>query len=260
MTKSVRLWRDCVAEQAGIWRGRGNCLLRRLDLWYDYSHSVINPDGEQMKFIAAAALATTLLTAVPAGAVTIAFQDDFSGYGGSTLTNAPDSTFDGNWTTTSGTVDYLASGDIFGDLCPPTTNCVDLDGSTNAGGTFQTTQVFKNGYFNVLFQFSGSNREGSLSDSLIVSFGGVVGTVTKLFNQVGNQTDFGLMFTNVFVGSAGTVLSFADGTIGGSDNQGIILKNVTVELAAVPVPAAGGLLVLALGGLAALRRRKAALV
>lgn len=212
-----------------------------------------------MKFIAAAALAMTLVTALPAGAAVV-FSEDFSGYGAATTTNAPDSLFNGVWKTTGGTVDYLTTPGIFSSLCSGGGNCIDLDGSTNVGGTFQTTQVFKNGYFNVLFQFSGSNREGSQSDSLIVSFGGVVGTVTKLFNQVGNQTDFGLMFTNVFVGSAGTVLSFADGTIGGSDNQGIILKNVTVELAAVPVPAAGGLLVLALGGLAALRRRKAALV
>lgn len=206
----------------------------------------------------AAALVTTLMTAAPAAAVTIAFQDDFSSYGTATALNAADSVFGGNWTTTSGTVDYLAAGSGFSGLCSGGGNCVDLDGSTLNGGTFQTTQVFANGIFNVLFQFTGSNREGSPSDSMTVSFGGVIGTVVKAFNQVGSQTDFGVMFSNIAVGALGTTLSFTDN---GSDNQGMILKNVTVEqVAAVPVPAAGGLLILAIGGLAALRRRKAALV
>lgn len=229
-------------------------------IWYYKLMFPLMVSVKKMKFIAAAALATTLITAVPAAAVTIAFQDDFSSYGTASVLNAPDGTFGGNWTTTSGTVDYLAAGSDFSELCPAGTNCIDLDGSTNVGGTFQTTQVFKNGYFNVLFSFSGSNRPGSPLDSMIVSFGGVVGSVIKSFGLVGNQTDFGVMFNNIYVGSAGTVLSFADGTVGGSDNQGFLLKNVTVELAAVPVPAAGGLLVLALGGLAAMRRRKAAAV
>ena len=213
-----------------------------------------------MRTFAAASLATLIMTSLPAAAVTIAFQDDFSSYGTTSVLNAPDGTFGGNWTTTGGTVDYLAAGSDFSALCPTGTNCVDLDGSTFVGGTFQTTKVFKNGTFNVLFSFSGSNRPDSPVDSMIVSFGGVVGSVIKTFNMVGNQTDFGVMFNNIYVGSAGTVLSFADGTVGGSDNQGFLLKNVTVELAAVPVPAAGGLLALALGGLAALRRRKAAVL
>ena len=207
-----------------------------------------------MKTLAAVAIATTLMTTLPAAAVTIAFQDDFSGYGSTTATNAADSVFGGNWTTTSGTVDYLASGSAFGELCPTGTNCVDLDGSTGAGGTFATTQVFKNGKFNILFQFSGSNRIDSPFDDLEVNFGGIVASVNKAYNAVGNQGDFFALFTGIIVGNAGTTLSFRDL---GKDNQGIILKNVVVEMSPVPVPAAGGLLVLALGGLAALRRRKA---
>ena len=207
-----------------------------------------------MKTLAALAIATTLMTALPAAAVTIAFQDDFSGYGSATALNAADSVFGGNWTTTDGAVDYLAAGSAFGDLCPPGKNCVDLDGTNNVGGTFETTQVFKNGKFNILFQFSGSNRDGYGDDTMVVSFGGVVASISKMFNKPGNQSDFGVMFSGIVVGNAGTTLSFRDT---GTDNVGMILKNVVVEMSPVPVPAAGGLLVLALGGLAALRRRKA---
>ena len=207
-----------------------------------------------MKTLAAVAIATTLMTALPAAAVTIAFQDNFSGYGLATVLNAADSVFGGNWATTSGTVDYLAAGSDYDYLCPADTNCVDLDGSTDAGGTFATTQVFKNGKFNILFQFSGSNRDGYGDDTMVVSFGGVVASISKMFNKPGNQSDFGVMFSGIVVGNAGTTLSFRDT---GTDNVGMILKNVVVEMSPVPVPAAGGLLVLALGGLAALRRRKA---
>ena len=207
-----------------------------------------------MKTLAAVAITTTLMTALPAAAVTIAFQDDFSGYGSATELNAADSVFGGNWATTNGTVDYLAAGSDYDYLCPADTNCVDLDGSTDAGGTFATTQVFKNGKFNILFQFSGSNRIDSPFDDLEVNFGGVVASVNKAYNAVGNQGDFFALFTGIIVGNAGTTLSFRDL---GKDNQGIILKNVVVEISPIPVPAAGGLLVLALGGLAALRRRKA---
>lgn len=217
--------------------------------------------GGMMKTMIALAVSAAFLSAAPSGAAVVVFADDFSGYGTTTVLNAPDSTFGGSsnaWKTTAGTVDYLASGSGFGTLCVAGTNCVDLDGSTNDAGVFETTQVFRNGIFNVLFQFSGSNREASPIDSLTVAFGGIVQTINIAFNQVGNQDSFGTAFFNVAVGALGTTLSFLDG---GSDNMGVILKNVVVEqVAPVPVPAAGGLMLLALGGLAALRRRRVAAI
>ena len=208
-----------------------------------------------MKFLLPAFVASSLLAAVPASAVTIAFQDDFSSYGSSTVTNAPDALFNGVWTTTSGTVDYLAAGSAFDELCPSGQNCIDLDGSTGAGGVFQTVQAFGAGLYNVLFQISGNNRGGS--DTVTISFGGVVQSISLAFNQVASQASFGSAFLGINVAGS-TTLSFANA---GGDNIGIILKNVTIEnadLAPVPVPAAGGLLLAALGAVAALRRRKAA--
>lgn len=66
-----------------------------------------------------------------------------------------------------------------------------------------------------------------------------------------------LHITAMFTASAMTeLLHFADVGNSPGDNGGPILDNVMIQTAAVPVPAAGALLLAGLGGLAALRRRK----
>ena len=54
------------------------------------------------------------------------------------------------------------------------------------------------------------------------------------------------------------MLSFADTGNTPGDNGGAILDNILITTAAVPLPAAGLLLLGGLGGLGALRRRKSA--
>lgn len=200
-------------------------------------------------------LATSLLlsfAAVAPASAGVVFMDDFSGYGPTSQLNAADSVFLGNWQTTGGTVDYLATGGNFGYLCPNGQNCIDLDGSTFLAGKFETVKVFGAGVYDVLFQLIGNKRDGG-NDSVTVSFGSISQTISLAFNQVANQDSFGSAFKGISV-TAGTTLSFQNG---GGDNIGALLKNVVVQHAVVPVPAAGGLMMLALGALGALRRRKA---
>ncbi len=193
-----------------------------------------------------------VVSAAPLSAAPVVlFTDDFSSYGPGDILNADDSVFGGNWSVTNGSVDYLAPPGGFSALCSGQTNCVDLDGSTGASGLFQTVQSFSNGVFDVLFQISGNNRGGD--DTVTITFGSIVRTITLAYNQVANQDDFGSDFSGISVGAGGTTLSFQNH---GGDNVGIILKSATVQTAAVPVPAAGGLMALGLAGLAALRRRK----
>lgn len=192
-----------------------------------------------------------LAAAAPAGA-SVVFLDDFSGYGSTQQLNAPDSLFSPNWTTTGGTVDYLTSGGSFGYLCSGGGNCIDLDGSTGHAGLFATTKVFAEGVYNLLFQMVGSGR--GTDETVTISLGDLVKTFTIGSSEALSQASFGTDFFNIHVGAGGSVLSFQNS---GGDNIGAILKTVVVETAAVPVPAAGGLMMLGLAGLAALRRRKA---
>jgi hypothetical protein len=205
-----------------------------------------------MKLFAPLAVAAALMAAAPADAA-IVLIDDFSTYGSSTVLNAPDSVFGGTWFTTDGTVDYIADGDIYSDLCLGASgSCVDLDGSTGNAGVFSSLLIGP-GTYNVLFQLTGNLRGGS--DELTISFGNVVRTVTLAWNEVVNQNSFGLDFFGIDVGPGGTTLSFS--TAGG-DNMGPLLKSVVIETApaTVPLPAGGGLLLGALALMGMARRRK----
>ncbi|MDB5658280.1 MAG: motif putative anchor domain protein [Cypionkella sp.] len=204
-----------------------------------------------MKTIIASLVLAMFAAAPLSAAPVILFQDDFSSYGPGDVLNAPDSVFNGNWKVSGGTVDYLAPPGVFSGLCSGQSNCVDLDGSTGQSGLFETAQTFSNNVFDVLFQISGNNRSGS--DTVTITFGSIVRSITLAYDQVANQSNFGTDFLGVAVGGIGTTLSFQNA---GGDNVGIILKTALVQTSAVPVPAAGGLMALGLAGLAALRRRK----
>lgn len=193
-----------------------------------------------------------LVAAVPAQA-SVVFQDDFSTYGATEVLNAPDSLFAPNWTTTGGTVDYLTSGGYHGSsLCSGGGNCVDLDGSIRQPGLFATTSVFAEGVYNLLFQIVGSGR--GTTETVTISLGSFSKTFSIGSSEALSQASFGTEFFGINVGPRGSILSFQNS---GGDNIGAILKNVVVETAPVPVPAAGGLMLLGLAGLGALRRRKA---
>ncbi len=200
-------------------------------------------------FRGAAVLAALFASPVHAANV---FYDDFA-YGADTKLNATSADFGGNWQISDGSVDLLASTSDYGSLCSGFANCVDLDGSTNNAGVFSTTQVFAPGRYTLAFAMSG-NKRGAGDDTVTISLGSFSYTFTIGQDDFvyGGSSQFGTVFKNFVTTTAGS-LSFADA---GADNQGAILKNVYLDTAAVPIPAAGGLLLAALGGLAFLRRKR----
>ncbi|MDZ4095656.1 MAG: VPLPA-CTERM sorting domain-containing protein [Paracoccaceae bacterium] len=192
-------------------------------------------------------------TALPAAAASV-FVDTFA-YGPTTVTNAPDSLFAGNWQTTGGTVDYLNATSKFGDLCAGAPGCIDLDGSTSKSGLFSTVQTFAEGVYSLTFQLGGSRR-GSI-EAVKILFGNLSLDISIAANEFKSSDDYLALVSHIIVGPGGSTLSFQNG---GGDNIGAILKSVSidsVDVAAVPLPAAGGLMIAGLGALGALRRRKA---
>lgn len=195
--------------------------------------------------------ALTLGAALPATAATV-FEDTFE-YGDETVLNATSATFDNNWVITSGSVDYLNANDDYGFLCGGKPGCVDLDGSTNVAGSFSTAMVFGPGSYDINFQIWGNNRNAG-NDEVTITFGDLTVTFTLGQTEATYAALFGDLFNDIVV-TTSTVLTFSNA---GGDNQGAVLKYVSVDMAPIPLPAAGGLMVAALGALAALRRRRAA--
>ena len=186
--------------------------------------------------------ALALGTAGAAGA-SVVFSDTFN-YGSTTVLNAGSSVFGGNWTISNGTVDYLAQGSSFGSLCTTASHCVDLDGSTKKSGLFATAMTFGPGKYLVSFSMTGSGR-GSTETGTVT-----LGSGSYSYNLRSADTLQGLFLATV----TGAPVSLAFQNAGG-DNVGAILQSVSVS--AVPVPAAGVMLLAGLGALGALRRKRA---
>ncbi len=173
----------------------------------------------------------------------VVFFDDFSSYGSTTVLNAPDSLFLGNWSTASGTIDYLAHGSGFGGLCVGGGNCIDLDGSTGDAGLF-TSLSFGAGTYTLDVSMFGNQRGGF--ETVTIS----LGTWSVTLGPIGVNDDASGSWTFATTGGG---LSFSN--VGG-DNIGAILTKVT--LSAVPLPAGAPLLLAGLAGLGLLKRRRKA--
>ncbi len=149
-----------------------------------------------------------------------------------------------DWNVTSGSVDLIGNG--FFDFLPGNGLYVDLDGTTNSAGLFSTNMLFAPGSYIVTFSLAGSQR-GS-SETVTVSLGDWSTTIS---NIPSNQpfTVYTFTITTTTTGP----LSFQNA---GGDNVGALLDNVSVSFVPEPISLVifGGLMV---GGLAAVRRRKA---
>ncbi|MCH2078414.1 MAG: VPLPA-CTERM sorting domain-containing protein [Rhodobacteraceae bacterium] len=189
-----------------------------------------------------AAVSAALLIFTGAASAATMFSDDFSSYGSKTELNAPDSLFGGAWSTTEGTVDYLAEGDIFGGLCQGTGNCIDLDGTTTNSGIFSSIE-FDAGSYTLDIGLFGSGRDTTETVTI------TLGDWTTTISNIGAADDASTSFSFSTTGGA---LSFENA---GGDNIGAILTSV--DLAPVPLPSGGLLLLAGLGGLAMVRRKKA---
>jgi len=196
-----------------------------------------------MKTLAALAFAV-LSTAAQAQTI---FSDSFE-----TATLGLNTTPTG-WTVTNpgGTVDVIGGG-LFGGLCAGSGQCIDLDGSTGLAGVLSRSFNLNSGTtYTLSFDIAG-NRRGAGTETGVVTLGGASlnYSLTDSSPAAAYQT-MSLAFTPASTGLY--TLSFANA---GGDNQGAILDNVTLT-AAVPEPTSAALLLLGLGGVALLKRRRA---
>lgn len=157
------------------------------------------------------------------------------------------------WAVTNpgGTVDVIG-GALFGSLCGGSGQCIDLDGSTGLAGVLSRSVNLNAGTTYTLgFDIAG-NRRGAGTETGVVTLGGATlnYSLTDSSAAAAYQT-LSLSFTPSSTGVY--TLSFANF---GGDNQGAILDNVTLT-AAVPEPASAALMLLGLGGVALLKRRRA---
>ena len=205
--------------------------------------------------------------------------------GGNTSLNETDLD---NFETASGSVDVVKTGD-YGIACAGNAgSCIDLDGSTGQSGLIQSrnSYTFTAGNLVTLtFDLSGNQRNAGIDD-FIANFVFANPTAIRAFTIGGTfgAVNFGNFagLSQIGVGSSvaanapfGTYsvsfrtltnsslkLQFGQslngfGTQGLNDNQGPLLDNVRLSIAAVPEPATWAMMILGFGVIgAALRRRR----
>ena len=188
-------------------------------------------------------LAAAVLSMASAASATTLFSDDFNA-ATQGLNVAP-----AGWVQSNGTVDVIGTG--FFEFYPGNGNYIDMDGSTFDAGridTIATFAAFAGSTYSISFDY-GVNAANA--ETLTFGFAGWVGTLLIPAGGIASLTPFTVTFQALTTGNSTLFFEAA-----GNDNQGPVIDNVS--LAAVPLPAGGLLLLGALGGIAALRRRKAA--
>jgi hypothetical protein len=232
-----------------------------------------------MRTLIVTALAAAAFAA-PAGAAVVYSNNFDAENGGNTALNY--NSFNG-LTVSNGTVDLVKSGD-FGIICAGGSgSCVDLDGSTNdAGLTSSNVFAFNAGdRVAISFDWSGNQRNVPPNDGFEVRFdfvgtaSGTFGSMSTLFGaqNYGPFNNAGALFlgiTNIPPGFAMTDMEFffVASTAGsttftfqdfGNDNVGVVIDNLSLDIAAVPEPATWAMMIAGFGAVGVGLRRKARL-
>ncbi|SNS18368.1 PEP-CTERM protein-sorting domain-containing protein [Sphingomonas laterariae] len=197
------------------------------------------------------ALAATAAFAAPANAA-IVFSDNFDGEAGGSSTVLNYTGF-AQWDVFDGTVDLLNQPNSYGIACAGGSgSCVDLDGSTGDPGTMITKEMFafKAGdTFTLTFDLSGSQRTGP--DGFVYGFQFVDPDGLALSDAyfLNADEDFGTYAATGDFGFDGNLkLIFrADPDGPGSDNIGLILDNVSLDISPVPEPASWAMMIAGFG-------------
>jgi hypothetical protein len=186
--------------------------------------------------------ALVLLAAAPGRAASI-FSEDFEAddYGLNTGLL--------NWSVTTGSIDVIG-GPFYGFYGAG--KYLDMNGSTSQGGRIESnTMRFNVGErYRLSFDY-GNNQYSNGNEELSFGVAGMSGSIA-INGYVPNLIRHSLTFTAT---SDMSSLYFADSGTTGGDNGGPILDNI--DITAVPIPAGAPLMIGALGGFAALRRRNA---
>ncbi len=157
------------------------------------------------------------------------------------------------WTVAPGSVDVIGTGSF--DFYPGNGNYLDMNGSNVSEGKITTTGslgLVLGKKYTLTFSYGANTNTGA--PPIILSFGLGGATQTIVFNTQPPSL-VSAVYTFVYDNS-GDYLFFADTSGTPNDQGGPVLDNV--KLSAVPLPAGGLLLLGALGGIAALRRRRKA--
>ena len=191
----------------------------------------------------AAALATSLMFAAPAAMAATTFD-----LTGSPASEAPSFSYsvDGIGLEVTGFTDLVIGGITPTDV-------------TRDGTGLGVTRFFD----------SDPDLDGQVDEFLVFTFDQTVSLFTILFDDVDSDDDWDLFvdtgsgFTLVADDNTDNPFTFALGTDGnrvsiGADGRNDSFRVREITVAAVPLPAAGWLMLAGLGGIAALRRRKKA--
>ena len=158
-------------------------------------------------------------------------------------------TFNGGWVVSGGTVDLIGNP-AFYDFLPGNGRYVDLDGSSSQAGEFHKDLSLTGGLQYILaFDLAGSQR-GSV-EIVNVNFGSAVDNLAV--NSGDGFSNHTLLFTPSTTGIYSLIFQNA-----GGDNVGALLDNVSVS--AVPEPDTYAMLLVGLGllGFTARRRKESA--
>ena len=175
-----------------------------------------------------AVLATTIFSEANAAPV---FIDNFNSYSPS-LNWIPLA----NWAVTSGSVDLIGANSGF-DFFPGNGGYVDLDGSSGSPGALQTVAGFAAGNYTLTFDLGGNARNDG-NKTTVITLGSFTTSITLA------SADPYQLYTLNFLTTGGQ-LSFAD-LVGGNNNIGNILDNVSLSTAAVPESSTWAMMVLGL--------------
>lgn len=207
--------------------------------------------------LAAAALTALAPMATSAATITNGSFESGSNPGGFTTLGTGSTAITG-WTVASGNVDYIGTHWQASDGV----RSVDLTGGTRGSISTTIMDLIIGVTYNLSFDLSGNPEGPPATKQLDVTLSDPATTENYTYNiQTAGNTLSDMRWVNYVLSftatSTSSILSFAaaNGGGGGACCYGPALDNV--QISAVPVPAAGFLLVGALGGLAALRRRKA---
>jgi len=185
----------------------------------------------------------------------ISYSDGFNGITTTMLNFAPP-----GWVSDNGTVDWVARGNPYGITCYSNSKgCVDLDGSTDHAGVFESAHNFSlvaGQTYELSAEVSG-NQRGASADNL--EFGFLKGT--NLTGALKEVTVSGIvsgspftLYTLFYTPSTNVNARVFFFDVNGDNDQGPILDNV--KIAAVPLPAAAWLMLSGLAALAAVARRR----